>query len=85
MSVRPDRILHELPVSEWTEEEGFEHLRGTFDVACVDFPDVMEPYAVQVVEMTDQQEIKSFMRQALRETVTRRRYNPFQPVKEPAA
>jgi hypothetical protein len=74
VTIRPDHILHAIPVTEWTEEEGFEHLRKTFDLACRDFPDVMEPYAVQIADLTDRQETKRFMRQALAETVGQRRY-----------
>lgn len=72
--MRPDCVLHQLPVTEWTEEEGFQHLRGTFDLACRDFPDVMEPYAVQIADIDDRQALKSFMRKALGETFGQRRY-----------
>jgi hypothetical protein len=68
MTIRPDYITHQLPVTEWTEEEGFGHLRKTFDFACRDFPDAMEPYAVQITDIDDRQELKSFMRKALGET-----------------
>lgn len=80
MTVRPDHELHLIQVSEWTEEEGFDHLRKTFDNACRDFPDVMERYVVQIVEMTERAEIKSFMRRALAETFSARGYSPAQPM-----
>lgn len=73
MTIRPDHILHATPVSAWTEAEAYEHLRVTFDNACRDYPDVMENYVVAIVEMDDRAELKSFMRQALRETLTARR------------
>jgi hypothetical protein len=72
MTIRPDYIMHQLPVTEWTEEEGFGHLRKTFDFACRDFPDVMEPYAVQITDIDDRQELKSFMRKALGEPTDHR-------------
>jgi hypothetical protein len=72
MTIRPDHVLHEIPVSDWTEAEVFEHLRVTFDGACRDYPDVMESYVVAIVEMDDRAELKAFMRQALRETLTAR-------------
>lgn len=74
MTSRPDYILHEIPVHEWTEEEVFTHLRNTFDRACSDFPDVMESYVVRYPDWEDQNARKTFMRQALRETFPQRRY-----------
>jgi hypothetical protein len=80
MSIRPDYILHQLPVTEWTEEEGFE-------LACRDFPDVMEPYAVQIADITERQSLKRFMRSALAQTIGDRRYSRRLAAKmpEPAA
>lgn len=74
MTVRPDYILHEIPVHEWSQEEVFSHLRNTFDLAARDFPDVMEPYVVRYPEWADRDELKAFMRTALQESFPQRRY-----------
>jgi hypothetical protein len=81
--IRSDSELHKIPVHEWTEEEGFEHLRKTFDLACNEFPDVMEPYVIRFPEWEDRDGLKAFMRAALRETFQHRRPSRA-PAKEPA-
>jgi hypothetical protein len=48
------------------------HLQRTFDLACRDFRDIMEPYVNRVPEGAPPDEIKRFMRGALRETFTAR-------------
>lgn len=53
-------------------EEVFNHLKKTFDDACRHFPDIMEPYEIRLADVSGQQEMKSFMRAALRETFTQR-------------
>lgn len=73
MTIRPDHISHEIPVSEWTEEEGFEHLRKTFDIECRNWPDVMEPYAIRLADCDDRTEATQIMRSGLRETIMVRR------------
>jgi hypothetical protein len=74
--IRPDSILHELPVDRWNTEEGLSHLMGTFDRAVAERPDLMEPYLIRL-EGTDDSEAKAIVRQALRETFTRRHPNRF--------
>jgi hypothetical protein len=71
--LRPDHVLHEINLVEWTEHEVFSHLSKTFDDACAQFPDVMEPYVVRVAETLGKQETKDLMREALRETFRQRR------------
>lgn len=71
--LRPDHVLHEIDLVEWTEHEVFSHLSKTFDAACVQFPDLMEPYVVRVAETLGKKETKDLMREALRETFRRRR------------
>jgi len=61
----------ELPVSEWTDDEAMHHLTGTFDRTCCMWPEVMEPYVVQIAELPAEGH-KELMRRALRETVTSR-------------
>lgn len=70
--IRPDDVLHELATNEWTEEEIFSHLSKTFDDACRDFPELMEPYAARLADMSDHDEAKSLMRGGLRETFNQR-------------
>lgn len=55
-----------------TEAEAFEHLSETFDMACRNFPDVMEPYVVRMADITDRSEQKELMRAGLRETFCKR-------------
>ena len=61
--------------------EALSHLQKTFDLACRDFPDIMEPYANRVPDGSPD-EIKRFMRSALQETFTRRWPNRFLKVSE---
>jgi hypothetical protein len=70
---RSDVELYEIEVWEWTEEEGFWHLRKTFDNACKRFPDVMEPYINRSEDLECRSEAKQFMRIALRETFSQRK------------
>jgi hypothetical protein len=67
MTVRPDYA--ELMPSAWTPEEAEHHLRGTFNMACKAWPDVMEPYVIQLDGADGQ---VAHMRRALRETITKR-------------
>lgn len=66
---RPASELHEISVHEWTAEEAVAHLTGTFDQACKDYPDVMEPF---VNRLGDELDKVVFMRTALRETFNQR-------------
>jgi hypothetical protein len=60
--------LDELPVSEWTEEEGFMHLSASFEAANKEFPDFMERYVTQLAGAADRAEETAIMRLGLRET-----------------
>lgn len=71
--MRSEAELHAVDVSEWTEEEGFWHLRKTFDGACREYPEVMEPYLNRSADLDGRGEAKEFMRDALRETFKDRR------------
>lgn len=56
----------DLPTSEWTDDEAMHHLNGTFDRACRGWPDLMEPY---VIELADSDNATDVMRRGLRETI----------------
>lgn len=75
--IRPDYILHEIDVTEWTEAEAFDHLKRTFGLACRDFPDIVEPHMNRIDDNLSIQEAKKLMRAALRETFTLRWPNRF--------
>jgi hypothetical protein len=62
----------DLPTSEWTDAEAFDHLNGTFDRACRAWPDLMEPYVVDLADAPEDQH-KEIMRRGLRETINYRR------------
>jgi hypothetical protein len=59
----------DLPPAQWMDEEAMNHLNGTFDRACRSWPDLMEPY---VIELADSDNAKEVMRRGLRETIGRR-------------
>ncbi|WP_316205779.1 hypothetical protein [Bradyrhizobium sp. SZCCHNS1012] len=83
MGIREDRILHhEIKVHQWTPDERFAHLCNTFDLACGHFPEVMDPYTVQLADLTDRREITAFIRNALRETFWRRWPSKLERMKE---
>jgi hypothetical protein len=69
---RPDWILHNIPVSEWTEEEARLHLKRTFEIACRQFSDIMEPWIVRLDDTADFDEQIKLMRMALAKTLTER-------------
>lgn len=75
--MRPDDELNEIDPSEWTEHEAFSHLRKTFDAACRDCPDLMEPHVNRVADELSKDETKNLMRVALRETFNQRWPNRF--------
>jgi len=75
--IRSDELLHSLPATEWTEDESFSHLRHTFDLACRDFPEVLEPYANRLDGSLSVTESKQIMRDALRSTFNQRWPNRF--------
>jgi hypothetical protein len=71
MRIRPDSILHAIPVAQWTPEEVMAHLEETFRQACDQRPDLMEPYLIRL-EGTNETEQKAIMREGLRDTFNRR-------------
>lgn len=70
--MRPDRVLHELPVSQWTRDEAYVHLSETFDAAARQRPDLLEPYMIRLDGTDDEQQRAVIMRQGLKETFGRR-------------
>jgi hypothetical protein len=76
MLMRPDIVLHALPVSAWSRAEGQWHLQQTFALALRRFPDLLDGYATRL-EGADEHDQIQIMRQALRETFTQRHPNPF--------
>lgn len=86
MTARPDDLLHSIDVNDWTAAEVQSHLTKTFNDACRDFTDIMEPYATRVAGLVEAGEIRTSMRIALRKTFTQRWPNRFaQPITEQAA
>ncbi len=71
----PLRDLTDVPVSEWTESEGYLHLQNTFDGAAAQYPDIMERHVVRLVEASELPDKIAIMRLGLRETF-RLRYPP---------
>lgn len=61
----------DLPPAQWTEEEAMHHLTGTFEMACREWPGIMEPYVVMMADASRETH-KSLMRQALRDTIKQR-------------
>lgn len=74
--IRTDDVLHNLPTAEWAEEEAFSHLKKTFDLACRDFPEILEPY-VNRTDGLSAAESKNLMREGLRDTFNQRWPNRF--------
>jgi hypothetical protein len=66
-------VLHGLDVKEWTAEEGFQHLRKTFNDMSEEWPDLFAPYASRLKRAVDRAEMKEIMRRGLRETFGRLR------------
>lgn len=69
--MRPDRILHEIPVAKWTREEAIAHCETTFDQAARQRPDLFEPYLIRLSGASEAEQV-SIMREALRSTLARR-------------
>ena len=65
------RNYESMPTALWNEHEARDHLTKTFDLACKSWPDVMEPYVVQLADAGDDQ-IVEIMRNALRSTINDR-------------
>ena len=68
--IRPG--FEKLQPASWTFDEGLLHLRITFQQAFVRWPDLIEPYVIQLEGAADDVERKSIMRAALRETFAAR-------------
>lgn len=64
--------LDQLRPDQWTSEEAYEHLRHTFDIACRQFPDIMEPWIIRADGIDDWREHQEIMREALRRTISER-------------
>lgn len=56
------------PIAQWSEEEVMHHLTDTFDRACRMWPDIMEPYVVDLADAPADHH-KEIMRRGLRDTV----------------
>lgn len=65
--------------------EDLQVTRVAIDVACRDFPDLMEPYANRVADELSKDETKNLMRAALRETFNQRWPNRFSKPRTEAA
>lgn len=66
------RNFEALPVSQWTADEAYLHLDGTFSRAAAAWPDLMERYVVMLADATDDEQRRRIMRVGLRETVAAR-------------
>lgn len=74
--------LEDIPVNEWTREEGIAHLTATFDQAAGAFPALFEPYVILLAD-AEQDASVDIMRRAMGETI-RARYPQHQPLSEAA-
>jgi hypothetical protein len=64
------RNLDLIPLSQWTRDEAYLHLKSLFDAECRRCPDLMEPYVTRLGELLEDDrdsEIR-IMRSGLRET-----------------
>ena len=61
-----------LSPAEWTPDEALHHITGTFDRACIGWPEVMEPYIPAIVDAIDDKSKMDALRHALRETIGKR-------------
>lgn len=72
--IHSDLELQQMDVAAWTPEEGFLHLKKTFDIAASRYPEIMEPHEIRLEDgeqtISGQQAV---MRGALRETFGQRR------------
>jgi hypothetical protein len=75
--VRSLAELDQLPVTQWTAEEGLAHLTHTFDLAARDHEALMEPYTILLGDAADDEERTRIMRRGLRETLDQRYPNPL--------
>jgi hypothetical protein len=65
--MRPDSILHGIPVHLWTPDEVQLHLERTFRTAVDQRPDLLEPYLIRL-EGEDEASGRAIMREALAAT-----------------
>jgi hypothetical protein len=69
--MRPDSILHLIPVHLWTAGEVQLHLERTFRTAVDARPDLLEPYLIHL-EGEDEASSRRIMREALAATFAMR-------------
>ena len=70
--IRSPALLRQIEAHKKVQEDAFWHLKRTFDDACKDFPEIMEPHLNRSAGIDGRAEILEFMRSALRETVNQR-------------
>lgn len=76
--MRTPAELDDIPVLEWTAEEGIAHLAATFDEAARTFQALFEPYQILLGDAPDEADRVDIMRRGLRETI-KARYPQHQP------
>ena len=64
--------LENIPVSQWSESDAFNHLRGTFDLAVKAHPEIMTPFVDMLLDAPDNRERTNIMREGLRSTINLR-------------
>jgi hypothetical protein len=69
MILRPK--YEDMKPGQWTPDEAKHHLTLTFDQCVKAWPDLMEPYVVQLIEAGPDEEVE-IMRRGLRETIRQR-------------
>lgn len=72
MTTRSIAELDKIPVSEWTDDEGFLHLKDTFETQSKQHQDALEPYIVLLESADHKEDQKEIMRRGLRETFSKR-------------
>jgi hypothetical protein len=70
--IQKGRDLEQTPTAKWTPGQAYAHLRLSFDLACKQHPDVMEPWASRYDGCANREEQTELMRRALRETLASR-------------
>jgi hypothetical protein len=74
--MRPDSVLHGIPVHLWREGEVQLHLERTFRTAVDARPDLLEPYLIRL-EGEDEAGSRAIMREALAATFAGRYPHPW--------
>lgn len=77
--------LDHMPAGEWSEEEAIAHLTVTFNEVNSEFPDLLEPYIVLLVDADTDRARAQIMRRGLRETFKKRHPAHPQPAERVAA